>query len=41
MGIFWVVLEALGISLGFDFYLHSIIPGECPPSAWAADTTEK
>ena len=23
---FWVVLEALGIFLGFDFHPHSVIP---------------
>ena len=25
-GFFWVLLEALGIFLGLDFWLHSIIP---------------
>ena len=25
-GFFWVLLEALGIFLGLDFWLHSVIP---------------
>ena len=37
MGFFWVFLEALGIFLGLDFWLHSIIPitwnPEYPPGS--------
>ena len=42
VGFFWVLLEALGIFLGLDFWLHSIIPvtwkPEYPP--WVSPLTE-
>ena len=37
---FWVLLEALGIFLGLDFWLHSIIPVTWNPEYPPGDVTK-
>ena len=39
-GFFWVLLEALGIFLGLDFWLHSIIPVTWNPEYPPGDVTK-